>query len=66
MKLHSLWTMLGGIALAFAVSAAAGNTHAAETPDWLKGPLKKPLDQALTTITASPEWRSVEESYFGQ
>jgi ABC-type amino acid transport substrate-binding protein len=28
--------------------------------------LKKPLDQALTAVIASPEWRSVEESYFGQ
>jgi hypothetical protein len=28
--------------------------------------LKKPLDQALTAVTASPEWRAVEESYFGQ
>jgi polar amino acid transport system substrate-binding protein len=28
--------------------------------------LKRPLDQALTAVIASPEWRSVEESYFGQ
>jgi polar amino acid transport system substrate-binding protein len=28
--------------------------------------LKKPLDQALTAVIASPEWRSVEESYFGE
>ncbi len=28
--------------------------------------LKKPLDRALATITASPEWRSVEETYFGR
>ena len=28
--------------------------------------LKKPLDRALTIVTASPEWRSVEETYFGQ
>jgi polar amino acid transport system substrate-binding protein len=28
--------------------------------------LKKSLDRALTTVTASPEWRSVEEAYFGQ
>lgn len=28
--------------------------------------LKKPLDRTLTMITASPEWRAVEETYFGQ
>ncbi len=28
--------------------------------------LKKPLDRSLIAITASPEWRSVEESYFGR
>jgi polar amino acid transport system substrate-binding protein len=28
--------------------------------------LKKPLDRALTTVTGSPEWRSVEETYFGR
>jgi ABC-type amino acid transport substrate-binding protein len=28
--------------------------------------LKKPLDRALIAITASPEWRSVEETYFGR
>ena len=28
--------------------------------------LKKPLDRALIEITASPEWRKVEESYFGR
>jgi polar amino acid transport system substrate-binding protein len=28
--------------------------------------LKMPLDQALTIVTASPEWRSVEETYFGR
>ena len=28
--------------------------------------LKKPLDQALTAVTASPEWQSIEDSYFGQ
>jgi len=28
--------------------------------------LKKPLDRALIEITASPEWRRVEESYFGR
>jgi polar amino acid transport system substrate-binding protein len=28
--------------------------------------LKKRLDQALTIITASPEWVSVEETYFGR
>ena len=28
--------------------------------------LKMPLDRALTIVTASPEWRSVEETYFGR
>lgn len=28
--------------------------------------LKKPLDRALTIVSATPEWRSVEESYFGR
>jgi ABC-type amino acid transport substrate-binding protein len=28
--------------------------------------LKKPLDRALTVITATPEWRAVEETYFGK
>jgi ABC-type amino acid transport substrate-binding protein len=28
--------------------------------------LKKSLDRALTTVTTSPEWRSIEEAYFGQ
>jgi polar amino acid transport system substrate-binding protein len=28
--------------------------------------LKRPLDRALTIVSASPEWRSVEDSYFGQ
>ncbi len=28
--------------------------------------LKKPLDRALIKITASPEWRRIEESYFGR
>ena len=28
--------------------------------------LKKPLDRALVEITASPEWRKVEDSYFGR
>jgi ABC-type amino acid transport substrate-binding protein len=28
--------------------------------------LKKPLDQALVEITGSPEWRKVEDSYFGR
>jgi hypothetical protein len=27
--------------------------------------LKKPLDRALIEITASQEWRGIEESYFG-
>lgn len=27
--------------------------------------LKRPLDRALTIVTASPEWRSVEDTYFG-
>ena len=26
--------------------------------------LKKPIDLALIVITASPEWRAVEETYF--
>jgi polar amino acid transport system substrate-binding protein len=29
-------------------------------------PLKKPLDRALTIVTGSPEWRAVEETYFGR
>ena len=29
-------------------------------------PLKKPVDRALIKITASPEWKSVEEIYFGR
>jgi ABC-type amino acid transport substrate-binding protein len=29
-------------------------------------PLKKPLDRALIKVTESPEWRSLEESYFGK
>ncbi len=28
--------------------------------------LKKPLDRALIEITASQEWRKVEDSYFGR
>jgi polar amino acid transport system substrate-binding protein len=28
--------------------------------------LKKPIDRALIKITASPEWKSIEERYFGQ
>jgi ABC-type amino acid transport substrate-binding protein len=28
--------------------------------------LRKPLDKALTVITATPEWRAVEETYFGK
>jgi len=31
-----------------------------------KSPLKRPVDRALIKITASPEWKSVEELYFGQ
>jgi ABC-type amino acid transport substrate-binding protein len=31
----------------------------------LYSPLKKPLDRALVTITATSDWRSFEESYFG-
>src|SRR3984957_11859405 len=31
----------------------------------LGSPLKKPLDQALVEITASQEWRQVEDGYFG-
>ena len=29
-------------------------------------PIKKPLDRALAVVTASPEWRAVEETYFGR
>jgi polar amino acid transport system substrate-binding protein len=29
-------------------------------------PLKRPIDRALIKITASPEWKAVEERYFGQ
>ena len=29
-------------------------------------PLKKPIDRALIKIPASPEWKSVEELYFGR
>lgn len=29
-------------------------------------PLKKPLDVALIRVTANPEWRMLEESYFGR
>jgi ABC-type amino acid transport substrate-binding protein len=32
----------------------------------LGSPLKKSLDRALVLVTASPEWRSVEETYFGR
>jgi polar amino acid transport system substrate-binding protein len=28
--------------------------------------LKRPLDRALTVVSASSEWRSVEDTYFGQ
>ena len=28
-------------------------------------PLKKPLDEALVGITASQEWRQIEDGYFG-
>jgi polar amino acid transport system substrate-binding protein len=28
--------------------------------------LKKPLDRALTIVSGTPEWRSVEETYFGR
>jgi len=28
--------------------------------------LKKPLDRALTIVSESPEWRSVEQTYFGR
>jgi hypothetical protein len=28
-------------------------------------PRKKPIDEALVGITASQEWRQVEEGYFG-
>jgi polar amino acid transport system substrate-binding protein len=29
-------------------------------------PLQKPLDRALIRITASPEWRALEPTYFGR
>jgi polar amino acid transport system substrate-binding protein len=29
-------------------------------------PLKKPINRALIKITASPEWKSVEDRYFGR
>jgi ABC-type amino acid transport substrate-binding protein len=29
-------------------------------------PLKKPMDRALMRITGSPEWRSLEDRYFGK
>ncbi|HEX3496930.1 MAG TPA: transporter substrate-binding domain-containing protein [Methylocella sp.] len=29
-------------------------------------PLKKPIDRALIKITAGPEWKSVEDRYFGR
>jgi hypothetical protein len=29
-------------------------------------PLKKPLDEALDGITASQEWRQIEDGYFGR
>ena len=29
-------------------------------------PLKKPLDEALVGITASQEWRRIEDGYFGR
>jgi ABC-type amino acid transport substrate-binding protein len=32
----------------------------------MNSPLKKPLDRALVAVTASPEWRAVEETYFGR
>jgi len=28
-------------------------------------PLKKPIDEALVAITASQEWRQVEDGYLG-
>jgi ABC-type amino acid transport substrate-binding protein len=28
--------------------------------------LKKPIDRALTVVSATPEWQSIEESYFGR
>ncbi|MFZ1107494.1 MAG: transporter substrate-binding domain-containing protein [Rhodomicrobium sp.] len=31
-----------------------------------RSPLKKPVDRALMKIAASPEWRGVEELYFGR
>jgi ABC-type amino acid transport substrate-binding protein len=32
----------------------------------MNSPLKKPLDRALAVVTASPEWRTAEETYFGR
>jgi ABC-type amino acid transport substrate-binding protein len=32
----------------------------------LNSALKKPLDRALTIVSASPEWRAVEATYFGE
>src|SRR5262249_9751842 len=32
----------------------------------MNSPLKKPLDRVLTVVSASPEWRAVEETYFGR
>jgi hypothetical protein len=29
-------------------------------------PLKKPIDRALMRITGRPEWRSLEDRYFGK
>jgi polar amino acid transport system substrate-binding protein len=31
-----------------------------------QSPLKKPIDRALIKITATPEWRALEETYFGR
>ena len=29
-------------------------------------PLKRPIDEALVKITSDPEWRSLEERFFGR
>jgi ABC-type amino acid transport substrate-binding protein len=31
-----------------------------------RSPLKKPIDRALMKITSDPEWRSLEERFFGR
>ena len=31
-----------------------------------QSPLKRPIDEALIKITSDPEWRSLEERFFGK